>query len=91
MPTKTKKKVSKKEVPAGPIERMQDSAVLSLRAPRRHTEIYRFADDLSIPHPRQPRILRYVSLSTGRSEYINGEIFGERAEVPNKISITVEW
>lgn len=58
---------------------------------RRHTEIYRFEDDLSLPHPMQPRILRYVSASTGRSEYIDAVIFGEAAEFPKTISITVEW
>ncbi|GEM_PF-6615025 len=59
--------------------------------PRKHVEQYRFADDLSIPHRKQPPILRFVSVVTGRSEYLDARIFGAGAEYPKTISITVEW
>lgn len=81
MPTKTKKKSA---APPAFFHLMKGQK-------RAHTEQYRFEDDLSIPHSKQPRILRYVSISTGRSEYINASIFGEDVEFPRTISITVEW
>lgn len=81
MPTKPKKKAP---TPPAIIPLMKGQK-------RTHTEQYRFEDDLSIPHKKQPRILRYVSLSSGRSEYINASIFGEAAEFPETISVTVEW
>jgi hypothetical protein len=97
VPTKTKKKVSKK-VSAGPIERMQDSGVLSVKVPpekRTHSEFFRWVEDFQVSS-RHRREGQYMPVDRNKpmmlSTYILDEIFGEKgAELPKEIKITVEW
>lgn len=98
MPTKNKKKTSKKEAPAGPIERIQESGVLSAIVPpekRRHIQTFRWVEDfqVSLRHRREGQYLPVdQSKPMMTSAYILDEIFGGKGiELPKTIKITVEW